>query len=376
MSRPGPAAALDTLALAEVRAALAAGASPAAAVIAAAGGAPDGPLAEVVAQLRAGRSLTEVAVDADTGEPSIDLLVCALAVAESTGAGAATAVDQAESAARDDAELRRLLRSRTVQARGTAVVLGVVPALAWVLLVAFDRAALGFYTTGLGALTGGAAVGLAVGGHWWSRQLVAAAGRAGAATDPLVVRPPPRDLRRLAVAAVPALVVVGLAAGPTAGVAAGGIALGLAARRPRVTPVRAHGGGAAEAVELVAVALDAGLAAAAAVAAVTPVAPAIARPALRDAARRLRNGWDPQAACAGDGLAAMGTTLAVTERWGAPAAPALRRLAEDLRSERRAAIEEAAERTQLTLIFPTTLLMLPAFVLGVVPPLLWTAFAA
>lgn len=375
MSRVGDEGALGTLAMVEVRAALAAGASPAAALVAATDEG-EGPLTAVVAQLRAGRSLTDVAEDAATGEPSTDLLVRALAVAERTGAGAATAVDQAEAAARGDAELRRLLRTRTAQARGTALVLAIVPVLAWVLLVASDRTALGFYTTGLGVVTGGTALVLAACGHWWSRRLVAAAGQAGVSADPLVGGPARRDRVRPAVAAVPALAVVGLAAGPVAGLAAGGIALWLGARRwptPRPSP---GSGGAAEAVELVAVALAAGLSAAAAVAAVAVVAPDVARPALEDATRRLGNGWDARSAFAGGGLSTLGETLAVTERWGAPAAPALRRLGEELRADRRAAIEEATERTQLTLIFPTTLLMLPAFVLGVVPPLLWTAFAA
>jgi hypothetical protein len=68
----------------------------------------------------------------------------------------------------------------------------------------------------------------------------------------------------------------------------------------------------------------------------------------------------------------MGQTLAAAQRWGAPAAPALRDLATDLREQRRAAVEAAAERLQLVLIFPTTLLTLPAFILAVVPPLLWS----
>ncbi|HUH06873.1 MAG TPA: type II secretion system F family protein, partial [Egibacteraceae bacterium] len=78
---------------------------------------------------------------------------------------------------------------------------------------------------------------------------------------------------------------------------------------------------------------------------------------------------------AGTGLARLGEALAASERWGAPSAPALRQLAEELRADRRAAAEAAAERAQIALIFPTTLLTLPAFVLAVVPPLLWTAVA-
>lgn len=371
---------VDAVALAEVRAALDAGAAPAAALAAAVARRRDasGVLGGLVAGLRAGQPLAELAGRIGTGDAAADLLVRALGVAERTGAGGAAAVDQALAAARDEADLARLLRSRTVQARGTAAILSAVPALAWLVLVAADRAALGFYTTALGALTGGLALVLAGLGQWWSRRLVAAAQRAGAVADPLSPQPARRDVRRMAALGVPALVLVGVAAGATAGLLAAGIAVALAARRPgRSAPVRgpASGGGAAEAVELVAVALTAGLSAPAAVTAVVALAPPAARGPLGDAARRLRNGWDPEAAFGDGGLAALGATLAVTERWGAPAAPALRRLAEDLRADRRAAVEEAAERTQLTLIFPTTLLTLPAFVLGVVPPLLWTAFA-
>lgn len=375
---------LDAAALAEVRAALAAGASPAAALLAVGDrrAAHPGALDAVVATVRAGEPLADAAERVDTGDPAADLLVRALGVAERTGAGSAAAVEQAIAAARDEATLASLLRSRTVQARGTAVVLTAVPVLAWALLVATDVGTLRFYATGLGAATGGLAVTLAAAGQWWSRRLVAAAGRAGAEADPLAPRRSPRDHKRMAALGVPGLVVGLLAGGPATGLVAGGAALAVGARRrPGDAPAGAGGddassGGAAEAVELVTVALTAGLSASAALAAVAPLAPPAARPALRDAGRRLRAGWSADTALADTGLAALGDTLAVTERWGAPAAPALRRLAEDLRAARRAAVEEAAERTQLTLIFPTTLLTLPAFVLGVVPPLLWTAFAA
>lgn len=381
----GTDAGLDMVTRAEVRAALAAGASPAAALIAAADRRreDDGHVLQAVAaELRAGRSLAAAAEGVDTGDPAADLLVRALGVAERSGAGTVTAVDQADAAARDRAELARLLHSRTVQARGTAMVLGSVPVLAWVLLVGLDRAALGFYATALGAATGGMAAALAGAGQWWSRRLVAAAGRAGADADPLTSRAAPQDPARLLAVAVPAFVIVGLGAGPPAGLAAAALALAVGARRGKTkqptavrSPSATVGGGAAETIELVAVALEAGLSASAAVTAVASLAPSPARPVLADAAGRLRSGWDSHAAFGGGALAPLGATLAVTERWGAPAAPALRRLADDLRAARRGAIEAAAERTQLTLIFPTTLLMLPAFVLGVVPPLLWTAFA-
>lgn len=372
--------ALDAVTLAEVRAALMAGAGPAAALVGAAQRASAGSaaLAGVVAPLRAGEPLATAAADVDTGDAGTDLLVRALGVAERTGAGSAAAVDQAIAAARDEADLARLLRSRTVQARGTAVVLTVVPVLAWLLLVVADRATLRFYATGLGMATGGLAVLLASAGQWWSRRLVAAAARAGAEADPLVRRRPPRDRARMAALGLPVLVVGLFAAGPTLGIFAAALAVAVGARRgadDRGGRADISGGGAAECVELVTVALSAGLSPPAAVAAVAPLAPPAARPALAVAARRLRSGWVTESAFADGGLAALGETLGATERWGAPAAPALRRLADDLRADRRAAVETAAERTQLALIFPTTLLTLPAFVLGVVPPLLWTAFA-
>ncbi|HVL99927.1 MAG TPA: type II secretion system F family protein [Egibacteraceae bacterium] len=366
---------VDAVALAEVRAALAAGASPAAALTAALSRGERGAAGGLPARLRAGHSLADLAERVETGDPAADLLVRALGVAERTGTGGAAAVEQALAAARDEADLARLLRSRTVQARGTAVVLSAVPVLAWVALVAADGAALAFYATPLGALTGGLALTLAGLGQWCSRRLVAAAGRAGAVADPLTPRPVPRDANRMAVLGLPAFVIAGVAWGLTTGLVVAAVAVAVGARRPQSGTGASGGGGAAETVELVAVALTAGLPAPAAVSAVVPLAPPAARGPLGDAARRLRSGWDPEAAFADTGLGALGATLGVTERWGAPAAPALRRLAEDLRADRRAAVEEAAERTQLTLIFPTTLLTLPAFVLGVVPPLLWTAFA-
>jgi pilus assembly protein TadC len=172
--------------------------------------------------------------------------------------------------------------------------------------------------------------------------------------------------------------VVTLGVGALAGLGAAAAAAVVGGRRPRpaTRPPDLASGGAAEAVELVAVALGSGLSTVAALAAVAPLAPPAARGPLEHAVRRLRGGEAADAAFAGGGLAAVGAVLAASDRWGAPADPALRRLAAELRATRRAAAEEAAERTQLSLVFPTTLLTLPAFAVGVVPPLLWTAFAA
>lgn len=390
-SRPDPTS-LDPVVLAEVRAALAAGASPSAALLAATdhaeasprgtGPAGDGGpagLAATANAVRAGRPLAHAAASVDTGDPATDLLVRALGVAERTGAGSALAVDQALGAARDEAATARLLRARTAQARGTAVILTVLPLVTWTLLVGLDRGTLAFYATPAGLVTGLAAVALAAAGQVWARRLIRAAGRAAAAADPLAPATPRPALGRAATIGVAALVVVGVGLGPAAGVvAAGGVAAVAARRRsPQARTSRVgEAGGAAEAVELVAVALAAGLSPHGAVAVAGRLAPPPARPVLLAGARRMETGWGAGEAFAGTGLAALGSALAVSARWGAPAEDALRGLAADLRAERRAAAERAAERTQLSLVFPTTLLTLPAFVLGVVPPLLWTAFAA
>lgn len=396
--RGAPAAPIGTALIAEVRAALAAGAPPGPALAAAVSagaqrGHPppagprgrarqpaDGDVHAVARRMALGTPVADVAATVATGDAAADLLVRALAVVERAGAGALAAVDQVLAAVRDEVALRRLVRVRTTQARGTAVVLTLVPVVIWVLLVAVDGAALRFYRTPAGIVTGLAAVCLAGGGQWWSRRLVRRAAAAAAAADPLSPPVLPWRPGRAAVVGLPALVVLGAAAGPGAGLLAALVA-GLAAARPARGRGRRPGagtadGGAAETVELVAMALQAGLAPTQAVALVAPLAPPPARGPLSSAAARLRAGWGADAAFAGTGLAVLGAALDACERWGAPAGEVLCRVADDLRADRRAAAEEAAERTQLALIFPTTLLTLPAFVLAVVPPLVWTAFGS
>lgn len=369
MTGPG----LSRAVVVEVRAALDAGASPAGALATV----REGPLAEAGAAARLGRPLAEVAAEVETGEEAADLLVRALAVAELTGAGGAAAVEQALDAAAARDHLDRVLRARSAQARLSATVLTLVPAVLWAVLVGLDPAALRFYRTGFGALSAVLALALAAAGWWAARRLVARAAGAAGRADPLappVARP---DLRRAAAAGVPVLLVGAWLAGTAAGAVLAAVTAGVAGRRhgPRSGRAGARAGGGAETVELVAAALRAGLDVVGALAAVAPLTPPAARPLLRQATTRLRAGWDAGEVFADTGLAELGTVLAATARWGAPADQALRMLAEDLRDRQRAAAEEAAERAQVALIFPTTLLTLPAFVLALVPPLVWTAFA-
>ncbi|MGH8907403.1 MAG: type II secretion system F family protein [Egibacteraceae bacterium] len=310
--------ALDVKVLAGLRAALSAGASPATALEQCGG---EGVLSPVVRAVRVGQPLARAAAAVDTGDPAADLLVRALGVADHAGAGAVSAVEQALDSVRDEAALRRLLRVRTAAARGAARVLTALPVLLWALLVLIDRRAIGFYRTAPGAVTGLLALALIAAGHAWSRRIVAAAGRAAAAADPC-------------------------------------------------------DGAAAETIDLVAVAMAGGLSPPAALQTVAALAPLPTRQVLARASRRLSAGSTPDEAFSGTGLAALGEVLATVERWGAPSGPVLSRLAADLRAEVRAAAEEAGERVELHLVFPTTLLTLPAFVLGIVPPLLWTALTA
>lgn len=354
-----------------VRAALAAGAAPGAA-LAEVAGASLGPVVRAVAL---GGSVAEEAVGVETGDPVADALVRALGVAERAGVGAGQAVAQSLHVLRDRIATQRLIEVRTAQARMTARILSALPPGAWGLLALVDTTTVGFYATPFGALTGAAAVLLLVAGRRWSGRVVRRAERAGAEADPLVPPRPRPDPLRGTVVAVPVVATVALAAGPLLGLAAG-CAVGMLTSRPgrRASPDTSSGG-AAEAAELVAVALAAGLPTSAALEVVANIAPPAARRPLADAGRRLRGGWEIREAFDGTGLDALGRTLATAARWGAPAGDAVRDLAADFRAARRAAAEEAAERVQVALVFPTTLLTLPAFVLGVVPPLLWTALA-
>ena len=385
--------------LVRVRAALAAGLAPAEALATV----PYGPLAAVASSARLGRSLGDLAdaavvagpadvtrrrwlprrrpTSAEGGheplrlEPHEHLLVRALAIAEQAGRGGTTGVDQALSAVRDTRAATRLLQARTAQARGTATLLAALPLAAWTLLVGFDPSALAFYRTPPGVLTGVLACAGMLSGRWWSRRLLDRATRAAAAIDPLQPPVPPRHVRRALVVAVPAVIVVAAAVGPAPAVLVGAlVALGTA-RRPGGT-VDLSAGGTAELAELLALALSSGLAPAAGVGLLALTGPPAARRDLTVAHRRLQAGWHPAAAFGGTRLTAIGELLDAVARWGAPATASLQELAADLRHQHRVATEEAAERAQLALVFPTTLLTLPSFALAIVPPLVWAGLAS
>jgi tight adherence protein C len=70
------------------------------------------------------------------------------------------------------------------------------------------------------------------------------------------------------------------------------------------------------------------------------------------------------------GMRALGSSLARSQRLGASTGPALRSLAEDLRAARRVRMEEQARRAPVKMLFPLVFLVLPAFLLLTVGPVL------
>lgn len=123
-----------------------------------------------------------------------------------------------------------------------------------------------------------------------------------------------------------------------------------------------------EAVELVALALSAGVGLAEACRLAARLGPLEVRPALAEVAARLGSGAQPADAFPTQ-LTELAHLIDLTHRWGAPTAEALRLLAGDIRARAATAAEEAAERLTVQLVFPTTVLLVPAFGLLVVAPL-------
>ncbi|HWH31214.1 MAG TPA: type II secretion system F family protein [Egibacteraceae bacterium] len=310
-------------ALVELRSALAAGAPPAVALQDALRRQPDAlaALARPLRDMAVGMPLEQAAAALADDEGAAALLLRALAVAERAGVGASEAVAQGERAVAEELELARLLRVRTVRARGSLRVLALAPPAAVGFFLLLEPAAAGFYGTPLGRVSAAVSLALLLVARRWARAIVdgvpAAVGRA----DPLG---------------------------------------------------RAAGGGAAETAELLAVALAGGLPHAGAVRLVADLGPPAARPVLRRAEAALAAGVAVDAAFAATPLRDLGAVLGAATRWGASARELLSAYAAGLRADRRAALAEVAERTELRLVFPTTLLTLPSFLLAVVPPLLWT----
>ncbi|MCU1485644.1 MAG: gspF [Actinomycetia bacterium] len=196
-----------------------------------------------------------------------------------------------------------------------------------------------------------------------------APGRARWAVDP--------RLRRLAAAGGGAA--VGLAVLP---LAAPVLALGawavpvLRARRARRRPLEAVRRSLPEVVDLLTLAVGAGLTVPLAVAAVArrhegPIGFELARVVSEaEHGARWSDALDAAAGRLGPAARPVLAALLASERYGAPLADALVVLAAEARADRRRRAEEAARRVPVRLLFPLVLCVLPAFVLLTLAPLL------
>jgi len=141
----------------------------------------------------------------------------------------------------------------------------------------------------------------------------------------------------------------------------------------------AYAGGLAEVVDLLALAVGAGLTVPLAVDAVArratgPLAVELGRVREEVAlGRRLADALEDLPARCGEAVRPMVAALVASERYGAPLAAGLDRLAREVRLERRRRAEEAVRKVPVKLLFPLVTCTLPAFALLTVAPLLASA---
>jgi tight adherence protein C len=169
-----------------------------------------------------------------------------------------------------------------------------------------------------------------------------------------------------------------LLAGPT-GLGLAAVPLGVAARsarRARRRAARALADGLPEVLDLLALAVGAGLTVPLAVTAVGRRAQGPVAEALADAVegarqgQRLADALDSAGSRLGAEARPLFGALAASERYGAPLGPSLDRQAAEARADRRRRAEERARRVPVLLLFPLVLCVLPAFGLLTVVPLL------
>jgi tight adherence protein C len=137
-----------------------------------------------------------------------------------------------------------------------------------------------------------------------------------------------------------------------------------------------------EAVDLLHVAVGAGLSVGHAVAVVGPRVPGPLGDELERVVhetgrgRRLADALDALPGRAGEGTRALVGALTAAERYGAPLAAGLERLAAEVRADNRRRAEAAARTVPVKLLFPLVLCILPAFGLLTVAPLVASALRA
>jgi tight adherence protein C len=154
---------------------------------------------------------------------------------------------------------------------------------------------------------------------------------------------------------------------------------GLGARRRRRRQLAAIAADLPDVVDLLVLAVGAGLTVRLAVAAVArrspgPLGTELAR-ALQEAdlGRRLADALDDLPERAGEATRPLVGALIASERYGAPLGASLERLAHEVRADRRRRAEEAARKVPVKLLFPLVSCTLPAFGLLTVAPLIASA---
>lgn len=154
---------------------------------------------------------------------------------------------------------------------------------------------------------------------------------------------------------------------------------GLGARRRRRRHLAAIAADLPDVVDLLVLAVGAGLTVRLAVAAVArrspgPLGAELARAAQEaELGRRLADALDDLPERAGEATRPLVGALIASERYGAPLGASLERLAHEVRADRRRRAEEAARKVPVKLLFPLVSCTLPAFGLLTVAPLIASA---
>jgi tight adherence protein C len=194
---------------------------------------------------------------------------------------------------------------------------------------------------------------------------------------PFGVAPDPETARRLGAAVLAGAVTLVVLSIAAPAVALGVWALPMLRRRRRERRrLAALAADLPEIVDLLVLAVGAGLTVPFAIAAVARHAPGPFAAELRrvlhdvDHGRRLADALDDVPARAGETARPLVAALVASERYGAPVVAGLERLAGEVRRDRRRRAEEAARRVPVKLLFPLVTCTLPAFALLTVAPLI------
>lgn len=302
------------------------------------------PLAPMAAALGAGRPLAqclrEAAADAEVAD--LRAALCVLAAHADTGGDPIPATSALATRLRRRAAARREARALTTQARlGARAMLLLTPGF-WVLLVAADPAGT---LSSLSQAGTQAAVALGV-----ALQVL------GAVWIGMIVRRASGGPGGSALARVPLVRAV----------------WGLALGRER----SATAGHVAEAAETIAFVLDAGHSPSSALEAAAPLVGGEIGDRLREACARVRAGarltdaLEEATADLEDAAERFADAFGASITLGVPLAPALRTLADDVRERGAAELAEDVRRASVRVLVPLGLLILPAFVLSCLVPLL------